>query len=137
MGGLSIGWRKRGLFRSSKREVISYTDEFPYKKNEGSPWLGLYLGYSEPYERDILESYLSVLDVVKNSPGEKAGFRAGDLIYELPGMENKYALFSDFVNLLKYIKPTDKILFKVLRNLKEKNNIVVKVGNYSAGKEGL
>ncbi len=33
---------------------------------------GAIFGYSQPYERDVIESYVSVLYVVENSSAEKA-----------------------------------------------------------------
>lgn len=118
-------------------EVKSFLDDFPWTRNEGDAWLGLYLGYSQPYERDIVESYLAVVSVAEGSPGQRAGFKDGDLIIYIPEMENDYACMSDFINILKQTKPGDKLKFKVLRNLSEKLEITVEVGEYSQGKEGL
>jgi len=118
-------------------EPKSYTDEMLYSRKEGDPWLGIYYGYSEPYERDIDESFIGILYVVEGSPAERAGLKDGDLITYLPGAENEYELSSDFHNMLKRVKPGDRVTIGVLRNLKESLKFEVEVGSYSAGKEGF
>lgn len=73
----------------------------------------MYFGYSQPYERDIEDVQLSVLYVVENSPAEKAGFKAGDLIYYVSGSRNQHVGFYDYKELLKWVKPEDKVKLKV------------------------
>ena len=65
--------------------VTDYLDEFPHVRHEGDPWTGFYFAYSQPYERDIEDVQLSVIDVVAGSPAEQAGFKTGDLIFTVPG----------------------------------------------------
>lgn len=119
-------------------EIIScnYNEDYPLKREEGIPWIGLYLGYSEPYERDIVDSGVSVLYVVENSPAQKAGFKPGDLIIDIPEMKEPQASMWDYFDLLKNRKPQDKVTFKVLRDLKERLDITVEIGSYSRGREG-
>jgi len=128
---------KKINFKVVLEEVKTYLDEFPYVRKEGDPWTGFYFGYSQPYERDIEDVQLSVLEVVENSPADRAGFKAGDLIYYVPGSQDKHVGFSDYKNLLKRVKPTDKVKLKVLRNLKDRLELILEIGSYSQGKEGF
>lgn len=118
-------------------EPKSWINEFPYIRKGGDSWTGFYFGYSEPYERVIEDVQLSVLEVVENSPADRAGFKAGDLIYYVPGSQDKHIGFSDYKNLLKRVKPADKVKLKVLRNLKDRIELILEIGSYSQGKEGF
>lgn len=118
-------------------EMKSYLDEFPFVRKAGDPWTGLYFGYSQPYERDIEDVQLSVLSVVKNSPADKAGFKSGDLIYSVPSSQDQHVGFYDYKELLKRVKPKDKVKFKILRNLKERIELELEIGSYSSEKEGI
>lgn len=119
-------------------EIVScnYNEDYPLKREEGKSWIGVYLGYSEPYERDIVDSGVSVLYVAENSPAQKGGFKPGDLIIDIPQMKEPQASMWDYFDLLKNRKAGDKVTFKVLRDLKERLDITVEVGSYSEGKEG-
>ncbi len=128
---------KKKKIRVKLEEPRSYTDQFPYKRREGESWIGLYLGYSQPYERKIEDVQLSVLYVVENSPAEKAGFKARDLIYYVPGSRDRHVGIFDYNQLLKRHKPSDRVKFKVLRDLKERKKIIVEIGSYSQDKEGF
>lgn len=133
------------MLRGGEKKIIkvklvepkSWISEFPYIKKEGDPWTGFYFAYSEPYERDIEDVQLSVIDVVKDSPAEKAGFKPGDLIYYVPGSQDKHVGFSDYKNLLSKVKPRDKVKLKLLRNLKERLELTLEIGSYSLSKEGF
>ncbi len=116
------------VFKIMLADVNTLIDKFPYRKKEGDPWLGLYIGYSEPYERQIAETYDCIIGVIKGGPGEKTGLKPGDcIIYD----NNRDRLFS------KDLRPGDKIKIKVLRNLKDKLDFVLEIGSYSSGKEGV
>ena len=128
---------EKKTIKAKLSEPKSWINEFPYVKEEGDPWTGFYFGYSEPYERDIEDVQLSVLDVAEGSPAEKAGFKAGDLIYYVPGSEGRHVGFSDYKNLLKKVKPGDKVKLKLLRNLEDRLELELEFGSYSIGKEGF
>lgn len=124
-------------FKIVLQEAKSYLDEFPYVRKEGDPWTGFYFAYSLPYERDIEDVQLSVLYVVENSPADKAGFKAGDLIYYVPGSRDRHVGFYDYKEMLKRLKPQDKVKLKVLRNLKDRIELTLEIGSYSLRKEGI
>lgn len=115
----------------------SHLDSFPYVRKLGDPWTGFYFAYSQPYERKIEDVQLSVVDVVANSPAEKAGFRAGDLIYTVPGSRDRHVGIFDYNNMLKKMQPGQKAKFKVLRKLKERLELEVEIGSYSHEKPGI
>lgn len=119
------------------RAPKSYLDDFPYVRNTGDPWTGFYFAYSQPYERKIEDVQLSVIDVVANSPAEKAGFRPGDLIYTVPGSRDRHVGFYDYKKMLNRMRPGEKVKLKVLRNLNQRLELELKLGSYTEGKRGI
>lgn len=115
----------------------SYLEEFPYVRKIGDSWTGFYFAYSQPYERKIEDVQLSVIDVVAGSPAQKAGFRPGDLIYEVPGSRDRHVGFYDYKRLLKRMRPGQKARLKVLRNLKKRLELEIEIGSYTEGKSGI
>lgn len=115
----------------------SYLDKFPYVRKEGDPWTGFYFAYSQSYERDIEDVQLSVIDVVANSPAEKAGFRPGDLIYTVPGSRDRHVGINDYIKMLKHVRSGKKLRLKILRNLEKRLELEVEIGSYSEGKQGI
>jgi C-terminal processing protease CtpA/Prc len=115
----------------------SHLDVFPYVRNPGDPWTGFYFAYSQPYERKIEDVQLSVIDVAANSPAERAGFRAGDLIYAVPGSRDRHVGLFDYHNMLKKKRPGEKANLMMLRNLKERLQLEVEIGSYTEGKPGI
>jgi periplasmic serine protease, Do/DeqQ family len=93
-----------------------------------------YLGiFMQDVDRNIAKHFklkkaqgVIVTDVVKGSPAEKAGIKAGDLILKIDGLDVKNSL-----QLRAYVqskKPGDKVKLKVLRDGKEKE-ITVNLGS--------
>ena len=123
--------------KATLAKIDAYNMKFPYVKKDGDPWLGLYFAYSQPYERKIEDGYLSVLKVIKGSPAEKAGFKVGDLIYDIPGMRKGEATFYSYAKLLEKKKTGDTIELKVLRDLKIRKTIVATVGAYEIDSGGF
>jgi serine protease Do len=91
--------------------------------------LGLYFGYSLPYERKKVNSYVSILEVAPGSPADKAGLKPNDYIIGLTGARRKYITLGDVTRLLYEMRVGDKIEFIVLRNLRDKITKVVVVEN--------
>jgi uncharacterized protein len=82
------------------------------------PWLGLFFGYSLPFERKVTQSYVSILEVAPGSPAEKAGLKPNDYVIRIEGMRGRFPTLWDVVKLLNELQPGDDIEFVVLRNLK-------------------
>ena len=75
-------------------------------KNRG--WLGI--------QYDNTEDGTSVIkDVVKNSPAEKAGFRAGDVLYALNGIEMNDANKDRVKSAWKGLQPGSQVTYTVKR----------------------
>ena len=91
--------------------------------------MGLYFGYSLPYERKKVSSYVSILEVAPGSPADKAGLKPNDYVIGLTGARRKHITLGDVTRLLYEMKAGDKIEFVVLRNLRDKIRTVVAVEN--------
>ncbi|MBM7625118.1 S1C family serine protease [Sporohalobacter salinus] len=82
------------------------------------PWLGVYM---QPITKEIAE-YFSlestegalIADIVPNSPADKAGLKAGDVIVEINDKEVRKP--EDVVKLVEKAKVGDKIVLRILRD---------------------
>ena len=80
-----------------------------------SAYLYYYYGIRIP---DDITSGVIVTSVVKNSPAEKGGIEAGDVVIEVNG--TKVSSMAEFKYELYKYKPNDKIKVKINRNGSEK-----------------
>ena len=104
--------------RVTTRLASAATPLVTYQKVEGDPkthpnrGLRLYLGTIPDYSRE-LKAGVAITGTSKDSPAEKAGLTAGDVIVELGGMkiENLY----DYVYCLQALKANQKIQMRILR----------------------
>ena len=132
---LRNGRRKSVRVKLEKPKSIMEDDDF-YRREEREPWCGFYFGYSQPYERDIEDVQLSVVDVVAGSPAERAEFKPVDLIYKIEGVAEKHIGVGQYEQKLKTVRPGDTLKFHVLRDLKERLVLEVVVGEYRVGMGG-
>lgn len=68
--------------------------------------------------------------VAKGSPADDAGFREGDIIYEMDGVHIEN--MSDYESFLVSKKPNDKIkvlIYRVTRNEGKKTELEVEIGD--------
>jgi len=88
---------------ASKEDCLKHMAE---AKNNG--WLGI--------QYDNTEDGTSVVkDVVKGSPAEKAGFRSGDVLYALNGIEMNEANQAQLKSTWKSLKPGSQVNYTVKR----------------------
>jgi len=88
-----------------------YTDKWNFKANE----------YAKDYKHGIIIS-----KVVKNSPAEKAGVRANDLLLELNG--EKIYTMDQLTKMLENYQPGDKIKIEVIHSDGDKEKIKMELG---------
>jgi predicted metalloprotease with PDZ domain len=106
-------------------KVVVRTPRSPYRFNmitEDQTWLGIYtVELSEQ-----LRSYFGVpegqgiliKEVIKDSPADKGGLKAGDIIIKVA--QKKVRDLWDIKRAINYFDPGDKIEIKVIREKKEK-----------------
>jgi len=88
---------------ATKEECLKYMSE---AKNHG--WLGI--------QYDATEDGTSVIkEVVKGSPADKAGFRSGDVLYALNGIEMNDANKDRVKSAWKSLKPGSLVSYTVKR----------------------
>jgi C-terminal processing protease CtpA/Prc len=93
----------KGGCTASKEDCAKYMSE---AKNNG--WLGI--------QYDKTEDGTNVVkSVVKGSPAEKAGFRSGDVLYALNGIEMNEANASRVKSTWKSLKPGSTVNYTVKR----------------------
>jgi C-terminal processing protease CtpA/Prc len=93
----------KGGCTATKEECAKYMAE---AKNRG--WLGI--------EYDATEDGSSVIkNVVKGSPAEKAGFRSGDVLYALNGIEMNEANHDRVKTAWMALKPGSQVTYTVKR----------------------
>lgn len=99
-------------------------DEFPHHFMHGGK--GGFLGVETEELSDQLKKYFEVdhgvliESVVEDSPAEKAGLKAGDIIYEISG--KKIEDYRDLIRTVNYYDPGEKVEVKYSR--KEKTGSV-------------
>jgi C-terminal processing protease CtpA/Prc len=92
---------------------------------------GGYLGVHVDELTDQLKEYFGVQngvlikEVIEDSPAEKAGLKAGDIIMEISG--KKIEDYQDLIRVINYYDPGDKLKIKIMRKGKKKT-IEVKLG---------
>ncbi len=105
-------------------------DSFPHFDTQFAPFLqafkkGGYLGVAVDNLTDQLLQYFKadygvlIKKVLKNSPAEKAGLKAGDVIYKINDKKIKDA--ADLVRTIQYYDPGDTITIYFIRNGKKKS----------------
>lgn len=101
------------------------TSPLKYEKVEGQQKGGggsgrsfrLYLGTIPDYTREGVQG-VAISGTSKDSPAEKAGLQAGDVIFELGGMSIKN--INDYVYCLQALKANEKTKMRVRRSGEEK-----------------
>lgn len=86
-------------------------------------WIGI---EAQDITFDLAESFrlknpqgALIAGVLKNSPAERAGLKAGDVLIEINGLQ--VADSSNMLGLISELKPNKQALLKVIRNQKEVN----------------
>lgn len=102
----------------SKSEFIG-EGPFAKKPEKGKGFLGL---LAEPHD----EAGLKVKKVGRESPAEKAGIKAGDVILKMDGVELETR--DDFKDLMKEKAPDDRVVFEVIRKGKNET-LTLRLGN--------
>lgn len=118
-------WRIFGMMADSMPDfdlqIAPFLKQFSKK--------GGYLGVIVDNLTDQLLEYFKadygvlVKQVAKNSPAEKAGIKAGDVIYKINDKKIKDA--ADLVRTVQYYDPGDKITVYFIRNGKKKSVTVI------------
>jgi serine protease Do len=86
-------------------------------------WLGVSM--------DFRDGKVKILQVVKNSPAEKAGLCKGDIITKINGKTIK--TIKDVVNIVRSFKPEQKVKMKLTRENTPQSALVV-IGELKEGK---
>jgi serine protease Do len=86
-------------------------------------WLGV--------QMDIKNGKVQILDVVENSPAEKAGIRKGDFIKKINGKTIKNT--GEVVKIVREFKPEQKVKMELTRENKPQSALVV-IGELKEGK---
>lgn len=106
------------LARDLTTAVVSQVNAVKYQKVEAnhkdSPAKGmrLYLGTIPDYARELPRG-VAITGTSKNSPAEKAGLQAGDILIELGGLPIRN--LNDYVYCLQALKANEKTKLKLLR----------------------
>ena len=142
---ITIGYYRNGeqkevsvkLAKNEKRNVLSwYGKSWPHKtiKAEKQAWLGVEIEELNDQLREFFavpeNSGVLVKKVVQESPAEKAGIKAGDVIIKVADRDIKNN--RDLVRSVNYYDPDEKVEITLVREKKEKS-ITVKLGE----KEGF
>ena len=99
--------------------------------DEPLPYIGIKSkAFDGAEEKTGISGGVMVDSVTKGSPADDAGFKEGDIIYEMDGehIEN----MSDYENFLESKKPKDKVkvlIYRVTRNEGKKIELVVEIGD--------
>ena len=99
--------------------------------DEPLPYIGIKSkAFEGAEEKTGISGGVMVDSVTKGSPADDAGFKEGDIIYEMDGehIEN----MSDYENFLESKKPKDKVkvlIYRVTRNEGKKIELVVEIGD--------
>ncbi len=106
-----------GLLASSPTPLVNYVKVDSTKGKGEGRGLRLYLGTIPDYSQEGKSGVL-ISGTSKDSPAEKAGLKAGDVIFELGGV--KIQNLNDYVYCLQALKANEKIKIRVLRGALEK-----------------
>jgi hypothetical protein len=111
--------QKRGLHRDrdhgAKRMMIFSDDEDDMIFMDKEPKLSnAYMGA----QIESVEKGVEVLDLMKDSPADKAKLKKGDIIQKINGARTRD--MDSLLDLLNYFEPNDKVEVTVLRDGKEK-----------------
>lgn len=102
---------------SSSKALVTYNKvESTKTPNEGRGFR-LYLGTVPDYNQDG-KTGVVISGTSKDSPAEKAGLKAGDMIVELGGM--KIQSLNDYVYCLQALKANQRTVMRVIRRGEEK-----------------
>lgn len=131
--GNVIGMYFKGSSDSTQIISISKIMTFLEKmiNDEPLPYIGIKTKAFEGAEdKTGISGGILIDSVTKGSPADDAGFKEGDIIYELDNVHLE--TMSDYENLLESKKPKDKIkalIYRVTRNEGKKIELEVEIGD--------
>jgi Tol biopolymer transport system component len=102
---------------SSAKPLVNYSKVENTSKPAKGRSFRLYLGTVPDYTQDAKKGVV-ITGTSKDSPAEKAGLKAGDMIVELGGM--KIQNLNDYVYCLQALKANQRTVMRVIRRGEEK-----------------
>jgi hypothetical protein len=117
---------KAKLAQTMAQKAMVRPPRTPYRFDfiaEDQTWLGVHTTGLTPQLRDYFgvpqEQGILIKEVLKDSPAEKGGLKAGDVIIKVA--EKKVRDLRDIKRAINYFEPGDEIEIKVIREKKEKS----------------
>lgn len=123
-----IEWNGEGEMPEEMKELDGEINVFKFDKgNKGSSRRMMFI--ADGHDMHLSDAYMGaqiesvdngakILDVMKDSPADKAGLQSGDIVQKVNGARAKN--MEGLLGILNYFEPNDTIVLDVIRDGKEK-----------------